>query len=166
VRYDPSGRVTLDRSYNYVPKPLAGAVADSIRDYLASMFVERRFVLARGQAESFARDSVPLPQFQPPVDGVVVGRDGTIWLRREHWGASREEYLVLNRDGAIVATVVAPAGLLILHAQRDQVWGVMLDDMELPYVLRYRIRRTGVATRPSSDATHSARPLHRPAECF
>jgi hypothetical protein len=140
VRYDASGRVTLNRSYNYVPKPMAGAVADSIRDYLASMFVERRFVLARGQAESFARDSAPLPAFQPPVDGVTVGSDGTIWLRREHWGATRHEYLVLGRDGDILATVVAPPGLRILHAQRNQVWGVMLDEMEIPYVLRYHVR--------------------------
>jgi hypothetical protein len=143
VRYEPSGRVAFERAYNYVPKPLAGAPADSIRENLASMFVERRFVLAQGQAESFARDSVPLPHFQPPVDGVVIGRDGTIWLRREHWGATREEYLVLDREGGIAATVAAPMGFRILQAQRDQVWGVMLDEMELPYLLRYRIRRLG-----------------------
>jgi hypothetical protein len=143
VRYTPSGRVVFDRAYNYVPKPVEGPVADSIHDYLASMFVERGFVPARRQAESFARDSVQLPRYQPPVDGVVVGRDGTIWLRREHWGTSREEYLVLDSTGAIAATVTAPAGLRILAAERDRVWGVMVDEMELPYVFRFQIRRTG-----------------------
>lgn len=137
--YRASGSAIFDRVYHYTPRAVPAESRDSIRDMLADLFVRSGFVQAEGQARSFARDSMPLPRFQPPVTDLAVGRDGTIWLRRERLGARSVEYLVLGPDGDILASVAAPPGLRILQAQRDMVWGVESDALEVPYVVRYRV---------------------------
>lgn len=137
--YRASGSAIFDRVYHYTPRVIPAASRDSIHEVLADLFIRSGFVQAQGQARSFARDSVSLPRFQPPVSDLAVGRDGTIWLGRERIGARSVEYLVLGPDGGILASVAAPPGLRILQAQRDMVWGVELDDLEIPYVVRYRV---------------------------
>jgi hypothetical protein len=47
------------------------------------------------------------------------------------------------RPGLIAAALLAPsapAGLMILEARRDMVWGVEHDEQDVPYVARYRVR--------------------------
>ncbi|HEU0016553.1 MAG TPA: hypothetical protein VFQ45_22925 [Longimicrobium sp.] len=139
ARYRPSGQVVFDRAYNFTPHPVSAASRDSIHDELAQFFLRTRFVQAAAQARSFARDSVPLPRFQPPVTDVTYGRDGTIWLGRERLGTRTVEYTVLGPDGAIIAVAAVPAGVRIVQAQRDAVWGVERDEMDVEYVVRFRV---------------------------
>jgi hypothetical protein len=137
--YRASGSAVFDRVYYYTPRTIPAASRDSIHEMLADQFVRTGFVQAQAQARSFARDSVFLPRFQPPVSDVAVGRDGTIWLGRERLGVRSVEYLVLGPDGGILASVAAPPGLRILQAQRDMVWGVESDEFDVPYIVRYRV---------------------------
>lgn len=139
VRYDASGRVVLDRGYAQRARPTA-EVADSVRAFLVSLFTQTHIADSPGQAQAFARDSVQLPRFLPLIDAVVAGRDGTIWLRRQGWGAPRGEYLVLDRDGRILANVAVPPRTRILQAQRDRVWAEVTDELDVPTVVRYRVR--------------------------
>lgn len=141
--YRASGEVVFDRAYRYSPRPISSASRDSIHEALAEFFVRTGFVQAAGQAQSFARDSVPLPRFQPPVTNLVIGRDGTIWLGRERLGVSTAEYLVLGRDGRILASVAVPPGVQIRQAQRNMVWGVETDDLDVPYLVRFRVTAAG-----------------------
>lgn len=71
---------------------------------------------------------------------VAAGRDGTTWLRREDAGGGTVKWLVLDAAGSPLAEVGAPAGLTILEARRDLVWGVEHDELDVPYVVRYRVR--------------------------
>jgi hypothetical protein len=137
--YRASGAAIFDRAYHYTPRVVSAASRDSIRDMLADVFVRTGFVQAQGLARAFARDSMPLPRFQPPVTDLAVGRDGTIWLGRERVGVRSVEYLVLGPDGRILASVAAPPGLRILQAQREMVWGVESDEFDVQYVVRYRV---------------------------
>jgi NAD(P)H-nitrite reductase large subunit len=79
---------------------------------------------------------------QLSVSHVVAGRDGTIWLRREErGGVTRWE--VLDASGSVVARLDVPAALRILAADRTDVWGVETDDLDVPYVVRYRVEFAG-----------------------
>ncbi len=140
VRHGTSGQVVFDRRFPYRPRPFPAAVRDSLREKMVGMLLESGFVRARGRAEALVDDSVRIPPFQPPVSHVAAGRDGTTWLRREHAGGGTVQWLVLDAAGSPLAEVGAPAGLTILEARRDMVWGVEPDELDVPYVVRYRVR--------------------------
>lgn len=140
VRHGPAGQVIFDRRFPYRPRPFPAAVRDSLREKMVGILLESGFARARGRAEALVDDSVRIPPFQPPVSHVAAGRDGTTWLRREHAGGGTVQWLVLDPAGSALAEVGAPAGLTILEARRDMVWGVEHDELDVPYVVRYRVR--------------------------
>jgi hypothetical protein len=52
---------------------------------------------------------------------------------------------VLDAAGRVVAGLEAPAALRVLAADRHQVWGVETDDVDVAYVVRYRVEPVGGA---------------------
>jgi hypothetical protein len=140
VRYRSPGQVAFDRRLPYRPREFPAAVRDSLREKMVGILVESGFARGRGRAETLVDDSIPIPPFQPPVSHVAAGRDGTTWLRREHAGGGTVRWLVLDAAGNPLAEAAAPAGLVILEARRDTVWGVEHDELDVPYVVRYRVR--------------------------
>ena len=86
-------------------------------------------------------EALDAPAFHPPVSAVVAGSDGTIWLRREPVHQERVGWVVLNDKGERIALAESPIGLEIGAASRDQVWGVIKDDLDVSYLVRYRIQR-------------------------
>lgn len=91
------------------------------------------------QMDSNAVVSDTLPAF----GSVRIDDADRIWLqefvpvfeeRAAHW-------YVIDGNGAFVARVVAPRGFDPRAFVGDEVWGVRLDDLDVPYVERYRIRR-------------------------
>jgi hypothetical protein len=137
-RFGLRGDTIFSRRYRYPKVAVPAAVADSARDWMAGILV-RVGGYSASEAAAVARDSMPMPRFQVPVSQLVVGLDGTIWLRREGFGRDQAQWLVLSSSGEIEGYVPAPPGLRILQARRDMVWGVEVDEFEVPYVMRYRV---------------------------
>jgi hypothetical protein len=77
------GDTLFSRSFPYDPVPVDPAAADSLIDSWVSRLVESGYRGAPGarQAEEWARADLFVPAHTPPVRQLVVGRDGTIWLR-------------------------------------------------------------------------------------
>ncbi len=142
VRHGAAGQVVFDRRFSYRPRPFPAAVRDSLREKMVGILLESGFARARGRAEALVDDSVRIPPVPAPVSHVAAGRDGTTWLRREHAGGGTVKWLVLDAAGSPLAEVDAPAGLTILEARGDLVWGVEHDELDVPYVVRYRVRGT------------------------
>lgn len=130
----------------YRPVPVPAEVADSIRGHITE-FATR---VLGAEGERLVRGALRLPRHYPPVTRAVYARDGSLWLRRED-GRIRENARIredgreavdrweIYVDGARIARVELPAGLEV-HAVHDgAVWGVEVDDFDVPYVVRYRI---------------------------
>jgi hypothetical protein len=128
----------FSREVAYTPRPLPANVRDSIAQRWAQGLA--RLNVPREAALRFARDSLGIPEFQPPVSALVAGRDGTIWLQREPFGRTGSEWLVLDRLGNPVATVTGRPGVRLLAARRDLAWGVVTDELDVPYVVRFRVQ--------------------------
>jgi hypothetical protein len=95
---------------------------------------------APGPLEEVVRREVFVPRYRPPVTAVVAGRDGTVWLRREEReGAAVVTWMVLDPRGRVEAEVRAPRELAVQQAERGAVWGVVRDELGIPYVVRYRV---------------------------
>jgi hypothetical protein len=132
------GDTIFSRRYRYPKVTVPAEVADSARQWMAGILV-RVGGYSASEAASVARDSMPIPRFQVPVSQLVVGMDGTIWLRREGFGREQAQWLVLSSSGEIEGYVAAPSGLRILQVRREMVWGTEVDEFDVPYVLRYRV---------------------------
>lgn len=127
-------RLTGDTTFSvrrpYQPIAIPAAVTDSIVARYTRTF-----------DEAVIRDVLFLPPFYPPVDAVVAGRDGTIWLGREAVaGASTQRWEVFDDAGEPLAGLDLPAGLTVHDAAADAIWGVVTDDLDVPYVVRIPIR--------------------------
>ena len=118
----------------YVPTPLPAERVDSA----VRVMTER----LRNFPEGRIRDAMYRPSHVPPIGSVMVGNDGTIWLRRfdpivSESGESMTEWWVLDPDGTPLARAVTPSGLRVRAISEDMVWGVEQDEMEVEYIVRY-----------------------------
>lgn len=95
---------------------------------------ERRFP---GSAEQLRAQG--LPRHYPPIEAVLVGRDGSTWLQMR----STEEgkpYRVRAPDGTPVGTLVIPEEHRVLEAELDEVWILEEDELDVESIARYRVR--------------------------
>lgn len=81
------------------------------------------------------------PRYLPPVERVVVGQDGVVWLKVNFAGgvAARAEWLALGLDGKEIARVTTAAGFRLLEADRATLWGVEGDPFDVPVLVRYKV---------------------------
>jgi hypothetical protein len=140
TRLTPAGDTTFSRSFLYTPVPVPSGWVSSWADETAGVISAGRGNTERNSLAAALSRGAYVPKFMPPVTAVVAADDGTVWLRREDRGAL-VAWTVLGLDGLPLADVNAPSGLEIQQVQRSHVWGVMTDEMDVPYIYRYRIQR-------------------------
>jgi len=132
------GRILKERSFRYQPRPLPREVRDSIIGE-----AQRRATGRAGDRLPVIMSHLYLPAHQPPVSSFVAGEDGTLWLERERFVGGPPAYLILDADLNPMATMDLPAksGMLLSPITRTHFWVHELDDLDVPSLVRYRIRR-------------------------
>ncbi len=138
----PEGDTLAEARIPDRPRPLGGAAADSAIAERASAV--HRALGSRGpglaELERALREGVHVPRFLPAVREVVPTEDGAAWLRR--WSPGEDggdRWWIVERDAGLVGDLRAPAGLRILHVTGDTVWGVERDELDVEYLVRYRV---------------------------
>lgn len=141
TRVEFGGDTVFSREYEYTPIPLTDHLVDSIIRDIGQRLSKLPFPGRATQArvEALARDALYRPAFHPPVSGLVIGRDGTLWLQREKTGADFVDWIVLAPTGEAVGIVAMPRDLRVLAAERGTVWGMESDELDVPYIVRYRV---------------------------
>ena len=126
-----TGDTAFSRTYPFTGAPIPRHVADSAMNA----------VLGRSPPHVVAalRD-VRLPSVYPPIESVVLGRDGTTWVELRETAAGRP-WLILDGRGEPIATTVAPPRVTIRAADSTHVWALERDDDDVESVIRYRIDR-------------------------
>src|SRR5690606_9961534 len=92
------------RTYRYTPVPVPEEIADSIISF-ETMVLEQW--LPRGRAEEAAREHLIIPESFPPISNVVLGRDDSVWLRKEDSGETTVRGFVLDAAGRLQAALRA-----------------------------------------------------------
>lgn len=137
------GDTVLRRVVAYEPKRISGAERGAIRGAFAEHVGDPRL----------SASDVAFPEYFPPVRQIVAGHDGSIWLLRELDLAGQvDRWEVYGPDGEYEGAVrigEAQAGPLpwlprmtILRATREEIWGTSVDDLEVPYIHRFRVDRS------------------------
>jgi hypothetical protein len=85
---------------------------------------------------------IETPTLYPPVSSVVVSYDGAIWLRREP-NESVWTWDVVSPSGDLVAFVTTRKNTGLIAADRETVWFVERDSLDVPVLVRYRTARAG-----------------------
>lgn len=133
------GDTLWSRSLPYRPIPLEGQVADSIVNVVAG-----RLTGGRAGASPFPIDQVKkavfIPDHQVTVTRAFAAADGSLWLRREEF-AETLNWTVIAPDGNVAATLALPRNVRPMTVVGDRAYGVELDDVDVPLLVRYRIRK-------------------------
>lgn len=104
----------------------------------------------RNRARARARDALVLPEYYPPVRQLVAGGDGTVWLLREpDLSGFTNRWEVYGDGGTLLGRVTENFGaspltpwlpnLQVMRVSADEVWGTIVDALEVPYIVRFRV---------------------------
>lgn len=80
-----------------------------------------------------------VPATLPPVTALMTAQDGTIWLRREELGDRAVDWIVLQPDGSVGPSLSLPARQRVVAAYGQSVVAVEGDDLDVPYLVLYRL---------------------------
>jgi hypothetical protein len=139
--WDPVGEADWKiRLRDAVPEILDGPVLDEYLNGLKGTLSPEFFGIIEDQYAAFPPD-----HGVPAYSALMVAGDGTLWVRdfvdpTVGGEEPQESWRVFDGDGRIRAVLVAPAGLQILHATKDEVVGRRKDDLGVQSVLLCRIR--------------------------
>jgi 6-bladed beta-propeller protein len=141
--FDSRGRVLWSTRVPYAAKRLPRqTVEDSIVPHARMVARIPDFGAAsEAEAAGWIRSVIYAPRYFPPVSDAVAGRDGTTWLRREPRPSGAVTWMVLDGRGHHVANVDTPGDLRVMEADAGHVWGIVTDAENVPYVVRYAVRK-------------------------
>ena len=161
TRTRPGGDTVFHRRFSYQPQPYADVVLDrlawrSARVPGGGIPIVNGVLMPRparaDSAEAFRaiRAALDFPEYQPPVERVWVGEDGSIWLSREDDGGATRRWAVLQPDGRPRGQIELPndswienagrgGGLRLAWASGDLVWMIEYDEFDVPWLVRFRV---------------------------
>lgn len=132
IAIDSAGNTVFTRELPVPARALSRTFADS--------------VLAFRMSHTSNPQNVPLyramklREYFPPLLGLLVGRDRSVWLELDTAGGSHL-WWVLDATGRHVGTLQLPKSAILQVADRDQIWTLEEDESGLQGVGRYRIAR-------------------------
>jgi len=139
------GDTVFAREYPFHPSPVTASEVDSILEAQTTQWSEYGVMggVTAARLRSWAQRTLYRPAFRPGVTEMVVGMDGGLWLRGQPDGGGQVEWYVLDPLGNPAKRVTLPSGVTVLAADQETAWGMEQDELDVPYVVRYRIRPRG-----------------------
>ena len=87
-------------------------------------------------------DGVPRPAALGPASSIMVDSERWAWVAREEIpSAATREWIAIDERGTPRFRVSLPAGFRLQDASINRLWGVALDDLDVPHVQGYAFRR-------------------------
>jgi hypothetical protein len=92
-----------------------------------------------GSIETLVSRGLDLPRHFPPARQVVLGLDDSVWIEQGP-GLRGGTWLVLDSTGRPSHRVQTPPGFVLHEASAQLLWGVVTDELDVPYMVKLRIR--------------------------
>jgi hypothetical protein len=145
LKLTSSGDTVFSREYSFVPIPIPPAEADSTLahhfDLWVGYGVAERWGITPARMRDWMAREFYAPRFQPPIRQMVTGRDGGVWLRTWLERGERVEWVYLDPFGIPKGRVDLPVRFQMLAGDASSVWGSELDELDVPYLLRFSIKQ-------------------------
>jgi hypothetical protein len=141
-----SGDTVFSRFYPFEAVPVQPDEADSILDAMGERFGQTGLQgTTAGRWRQWAELTFYRPDFHPGVTDLVVAKDRSIWLALGGRGTNQAVWLVLDGLGEPMGSITLPADAKILLVDPPRLWTYETDDLDVPYLVRYRVDREGAA---------------------
>ncbi len=149
IREGVRGDSIYNRTYRYRP---AGYSSEVLDDIAASSLRSTGIAIVAGAVQQQVADTtastrrairqaMSFPDFQPPVQNTFVGVDASIWLRREEAKSPTQRWDLLDPQGNPRGRVNLPVRLRPAWSNGDVLWGVLPDNDDVPWLVKFRISR-------------------------
>jgi hypothetical protein len=89
------------------------------------------------------RAALKFPEFRLPIRNSWLADDESVWLRREDEPGDVARWILLEPDGQVRGELHLPANARPLWSRVDALWASVPDEMDVPWLVRYRISSTG-----------------------
>ncbi len=137
-KLNSKGEKVWDRVLRYNARTLSAAHVNTFIDSVVKASpVVRGVTLVPNR--KMLEDSVIRTAYLPPVSQMIVGIDGTIWLKQNYQTTTSNRYWRLSPTGSFEAIVELPKGFELAAATRYSQWGWRIDEDGLPVVERYKL---------------------------
>ncbi len=138
------GDTLIDHATRYETERLPPSVVDSTADARAAgmhSFMSRRDPgLALGAIQPRVREATCAPTFLPPVAQLVIATHGASWTRDHSLGGGDGPRRFVDSGLEPVGRAVTPADLAVRAIVGEDMWGVITDELDVSYIVRYRLR--------------------------
>jgi hypothetical protein len=128
-----NGDTAFARAYSFTPQPIPAKVQDELREDLHA-------AAQRSRAGAIAARAARFPPAYSPIEEIMMGRDGTVWIRL-HSSANDRRWLILGNTGEILDTITMPPSARLVAADLNQLWLLHNDQWDVPSIMRYRMLR-------------------------
>lgn len=96
-----------------------------------------------GAVQAAMRAAMKFPDFHPGIQYPWLDQNNRVWLHLDlGTGAPNERWVILDTNGKPVGAVDLPPGTQILWSRKDAFWTVQRDEMDVPWLVRYRMEKT------------------------
>lgn len=131
----PEGDTVRVVSRAYEPVPVSGEERDSVMAGLRDQF--------GGSGATF--DAARIPGAKPPFQALTVAPDGHLWvLTTPARGDTARSYDVFDPEGRYLGAVAVPGRIRPApHIRGTKVYGYVTDELDVPYVVRWRLEKPG-----------------------
>jgi hypothetical protein len=139
--FNANGSLIATRRPPYTPVVIQARLRDSVARALVGSALPKDTAPPGAIADLLeqVRRQMVVPRHEPPITHLLMGNDGSIWIRREDRRAAGAEWLVLDAKGEEVGHVIVPVGLRLGYADLTQVLAVETDADDIPWVIRFRV---------------------------
>lgn len=133
------GDTVFSVSVPYEPRSIEPQEVDSI---MATAVPEDGMLgVTRAKATAWARATLHVPPHKPGVTAMMLTDEGKIWLGRQPDASGRKIWTILAADGAAIGDLELRSTFRPMAVAGDLVWGVEMDELDVPYVIGVRFRR-------------------------
>jgi hypothetical protein len=149
TRLDLASDTVYSRRIHYRPESYTVEKLDSIADaaarvpgggvYLASVGPPAPEPFADPLTVRAIREKMNFPEFQSTITSAWVAQDEGLWLRRVANG-DIARWVILDAEGLPRGGLTLPANSRIVWSRGDSFWAVELDELDVPWLVRYRLR--------------------------
>lgn len=133
------GDTIFSVSVPYEPRSIEPAEVDSIME--TAVPEGGALGVTRAKATEWARATLHVPPHKPGVTGMMLTDEGDIWLGRQPDASGWKVWTILDGDGAAIGDLELRSTFRPMAVAGDLVWGVEMDELDVPYVIGVRFRR-------------------------
>ena len=139
----PSGDTLLQVPVPYEARALPSEEADSVASAMSEQFhpfIGRREAgLTVAALTARIAEAMHRPAFVPPVTELLLAADGRILLKPFDQPEDGDLWWVFDREVRPLGRIRTVPGARLMAVESDAVWGVITDDLDVNYIVKYSL---------------------------